>query len=49
MQPYLCKVFKNNKWSVLGTIHAKDINDAWDKAIKKWGNVTSVYDLYSCD
>lgn len=49
MYPFFCKVFKKNKWHVLGTIRANDLADAWEKAIAKWGDVTSVYDLYSCD
>lgn len=49
MYPFLCKRFSNGSWEVLGTIHAKDNAEAWEKAIAKWGKVDSVYDLYSCD
>jgi hypothetical protein len=51
LYPFFCKRYddKSKEWLALGTVHATDIDDAWEQAIKKWGRVDSVYDLYSCD
>lgn len=54
LEPYGCKRFNSGKkgqgkWEFLGTVHAQDSKEAWDKAIKQWGKVDSVYYLYAMD
>jgi hypothetical protein len=49
LYPFICKVFENNQWRVLGTVYAEDNHAAWVKAHELWKRVDSVYDLYSSD
>lgn len=49
LHPFICKRFANNQWCALGVVYARDESEAWRIAIKTWGKVDSVWDLYTAD
>ena len=44
MTQYLCKRFENDKWTILGSVYASDISEAWSKASQRFGKVDNVWE-----
>lgn len=43
---FICKLFENDTWKILGSVYAEDIEEAWELARKRFGKVNHVWDYW---
>lgn len=43
---FICKLFENDAWKILGSVYAEDIEEAWELARKRFGKVNHVWDYW---